>query len=151
MKAAKAGIRTMFGRLLADPKALTSRIRAELQQLVSGANAPLFIDARSRAEYDGATPYGEARGGHLPGAVHLHYRDLLNTLGGLRDGETIRSRLSALGASPDRPTVAYCTGGVRSAWFVVLLADLGHHSVRNYSGSMWEWAAGPADQYPLES
>ena len=42
------------------------------------------------------------------------------------------------------------SGGVRSAWLVVVLMDLSFAHARNYAGSMWEWSALPSDQYPLE-
>lgn len=31
------------------------------------------VDSREKEEYDGATLYGEAKGGHLPGAVNVAY------------------------------------------------------------------------------
>jgi len=112
--------------------------------------AVVLADTRELREFNGAVPYGEARSGHLPGAVHLHYATLLNTVGKLRPRDTLLQRLAQRGITPDKEVIAYCTGGVRSGWFVVLLADLGFSRVRNYAGSMWEWSAGPADQYPLE-
>ena len=89
--------------------------RDELRKLVTGGGAATIIDTRERREFDGETPYGERRGGHLPGAVHLHYRDLLDSEGQLLGRDEVRKRLVALGVSQDRQTVVYCTGGVRSA------------------------------------
>ncbi|MBI39123.1 MAG: hypothetical protein CMF59_05960 [Leptospiraceae bacterium] len=37
----------------------------------------ILIDSRKKEEYLGATPYGESRGGHIPGAVHIYYQDLI--------------------------------------------------------------------------
>ena len=125
--------------------------KAALQKIVlAGSGGVTLVDTRELREYQGAVPYGEARGGHLPGAVPLHYGSLLNTLGQLRHRSTLLQRLKDNGVTPDKEVIAYCTGGVRSAWFVAVLADLGFKKVRNYAGSMWEWSAGPADQYPLE-
>ncbi len=127
---------------------------AELQKIVlagpSGLVGRILVDTREDREYLGAVPYGESRGGHLPGAVHLHYSSLLNSVGGLRDRETLLVRLKERGITPDREVIAYCTGGIRSGWFVAVLSDLGFATARNYAGSMWEWSAGPADQYPRE-
>ena len=108
-----------------------------------------LVDTREQREFDGATPYGEQRGGHVPGSVHLYFGSFINTFGYLRPRSTIEDRLRRVGLSPSRPVVAYCTGGVRSAWFVALLRDLGYTDVRNYAGSMWDWSAGPVDQFPL--
>jgi thiosulfate/3-mercaptopyruvate sulfurtransferase len=126
--------------------------RDELRGLVtsSAASELVVADTRERREYEGQTPYGEQRGGHLPGAVHLHYRDLLNSLGKLYDRASVLAALAQRGITPDKEVIVYCTGGVRSAWLVVLLMDLGFTRARNYAGSMWEWSALPAEQYPLE-
>ncbi len=111
----------------------------------------VLIDAREAREYAGETPYGERRGGHVPGAAHLHYRDLLTPQGFLRPVAELQSLLAERGAQPAAPIVVYCTGGVRSGWFVAALSALGYADVRNYPGSMWAWAAGPPEAFPLET
>ncbi|MBW2734993.1 MAG: sulfurtransferase [Deltaproteobacteria bacterium] len=108
------------------------------------------VDTREPLEYAGKTPYGEARGGHVPGAIHLHYVELLNTLGYLKPRRELLALLKTRGLSTSQQVVAYCTGGIRSGWFVVVLRDLGFSLARNYPGSMWEWASFPAESHPLE-
>ncbi len=110
----------------------------------------LFVDAREAREYAGETPYGETRGGHLPGAVHLYYKDLLDAQGRLRPAAEVQARLRAEGIDPAKTVVAYCTGGVRSAWLVAVLVHLGYPSAHNYAASMWEWSALPAESHPLD-
>ena len=39
------------------------------------------IDNRTRAEYDGRQPYGSARGGHIPTAIHIHWPDFFSSEG----------------------------------------------------------------------
>lgn len=121
--------------------------RDDLKGLLGTPNL-VVIDAREPREYEGKTPYGETRGGHVPGARHIWYKDLLDKDGKLLPRAEIEKRLAALGASKDTPIVAYCTGGIRSGWFTSVLNDLGY-TARNYAGSMWEWSAAPADAYPL--
>ncbi|MGF1536488.1 MAG: sulfurtransferase [Elainellaceae cyanobacterium] len=108
------------------------------------------IDSRSAAEYSGETPHGEVRGGHVPGAVHLHFKSLMDDTGHLLPRPELLARLAEAGITQDKTVVTYCTGGVRSAWLAVVLTDLGF-DVKNYPGSMWEWAASPSDRYPLVS
>jgi thiosulfate/3-mercaptopyruvate sulfurtransferase len=124
--------------------------RAELRELVDGeSDQTVIVDTRSEREYRGETPYGEDRAGHLPGAVHLHYRALLDEEGRLRPASEVRSLLDDRGIAADKRVVAYCTGGVRSAWLTVVLAHLGYERVANYAGSGWDWAAAPEEDHPL--
>ena len=107
----------------------------------------VVIDTREPREYAGETPYGETRGGRIPGAVHLYYKTLMDDRGKLFDRPTILSVLRERGITPESRAIAYCTGGVRSAWLTAVLVDLGFE-VQNYPGSMWEWSAD--GEFPME-
>ncbi len=109
----------------------------------------VLVDTREEREYEGKTPYGESRGGHVPGAKHLHYTELMDSKGQLLPKAKLQKKLKSLGVTSGKKVVAYCTGGVRSAWLVAVLQDLGYANAMNYAGSMWEWSAGDADKYPL--
>lgn len=109
----------------------------------------VIIDTRESREYAGKTPYGEQRGGHIPGAIHIYFKSWLDDNGMLLSREKIVDILTEKGITKDQIIVAYCTGGVRSGWSTAVLTDLGFQ-VKNYSGSMWEWSAGDANIYPLE-
>lgn len=106
----------------------------------------IAIDTRESREYAGATPYGEKRGGHIPGAVHFYFKDLLDENGCLLSAEEITRKLNQIGINSDSAILAYCTGGIRSAFFVAVLVNLGFTNVKNYPGSMWEWSEAG---YPL--
>ena len=119
----------------------------ELREAISNARL-VVIDTREPREYEGQTPYGEYRGGHIPQAIHLYYKDLLNAEGKLLGREEIIAKLQAKGIVSGVAIAAYCTGGVRSAWLTAVLVDLGFE-VKNYAGSMWEWSSLPEADYPL--
>ncbi len=108
-----------------------------------------LIDVREKREFDGETPYGESRGGHVPSAKHLHYKTLLDSEGNLLSRQEIRAALKNAGIDPDKPSIAYCTGGVRSAWLTAVLVAIGIETT-NYAGSMWQWSSYPEADYPLE-
>ena len=38
----------------------------------------ILIDTREEREYKGATPYGESRGGHIPGSKWIYFKDFIN-------------------------------------------------------------------------
>ncbi|HPH27190.1 MAG TPA: rhodanese-like domain-containing protein [Pseudomonadota bacterium] len=104
---------------------------------------PLLLDVRSDEEWRGATPYFEARGGRIPGSLHLDWRQLLDAQGRLLPPSQLRALLGRVGV-PDGalpPLIVYCTGGVRSAFVWAALRSLGATQVKNYDGSFWEWAA----------
>lgn len=100
-----------------------------------------ILDVRSAAEFAGATPYGEARGGHIAGARHLDWRLLFDDAGKLLPAAATRGILASAGILSDRSVVAYCTCGVRSAMATVALLAQGVCRVRNYDGSLAEWSS----------
>jgi thiosulfate/3-mercaptopyruvate sulfurtransferase len=108
----------------------------------------VLLDTRSTIEFLGATPFGETRGGHPPGALSLPFKQLMTADGYILPLQAICDRLSQVGVSPNKEIVSYCTGGIRSAWVAVVLNHAGFRA-RNYAGSMWEWSALPDDAYPL--
>lgn len=121
--------------------------REQLRQSVADG-AVALLDTRERREYLGETPHGEVRGGIVPGARHLWYRDLIGADGRIVSRQQVAKRLNGQGIGADAHIVAYCTGGVRAGFVTTVLTHYGYR-VRNYAGSMWHWAAGPADVYPL--
>lgn len=125
--------------------------RESLRQRLDEVPSELVIvDTRSRTEYEGNPKYGEDRSGHIPGAKHLHYTELLDENGRLLPKSKIMKRLKKLGITKDKRVISYCTGGVRSAWLTVVLAHLGFDKAQNYPGSAWDWAAANPEAYPLE-
>ena len=86
-----------------------------------------------------ARPYLSKRGGHVPGAKHLYWRDFFYDDGTRRT--EIADLLSERGITPETKVITYCTGGVRSALALFLLEEAGYENVRNYDGSWWEWSA----------
>lgn len=117
-------------------------IRADRQAVRAAERGPaILLDVRSREEFYGATPYLEARGGHIPGARHLDWRAALDDSGKLRSDAELQAIFTPLGIDENSEVIVYCTGGVRSAFAWAILRRLGVRHVRNYDGSFWEWAA----------
>lgn len=100
-----------------------------------------LIDTRTEAEFKGAIQYGEARGGHLPGAVNIPFTRLLNKDGTLKSNQEIEAIMTEAGIRKDRPIVTYCTAGIRSAHMALALKAAGYQNVKNYDQSYYRWAA----------
>jgi thiosulfate/3-mercaptopyruvate sulfurtransferase len=69
-----------------------------------GSGAVTVVDTRSRAEYTGKEVRG-SRGGHIPGAKHLEWKELLAEDGRLRSPEQLRALFRRRGIEPDRTAV----------------------------------------------
>lgn len=79
--------------------------------------------------------------GHIPGAVNLSFDEALDyQTQGLKDEAALRQQFEAVGATPDKEIVVYCGSGSRSAHSYLVLKSLGYPRVRNYKGSMMDWA-----------
>ncbi len=113
-----------------------------------GSKDIILIDNREKKEFDGATPYGSLRGGHIPGALHIDWREFFKKDGTLKPRETLGSILNAKGIKARQEVVVYCTGGVRSAMAYFVFRYLGY-KVRNYDGSWWDWSHN--SKLPVES
>lgn len=119
-------------------------IRAEADEVLTRLNNPgtVIWDVRSLGEYEG-TDVRADRGGHIPGAIHLNWTDLLHEEGGinvLKPASELKVLLAAHGITPDRKIIAHCQTGIRSAYASLVLMALGYPEVQNYDGSWIEWA-----------
>lgn len=127
-----------------EPRWGTGRVR--LHEVISAQqdSSHRLWDCRTREEFEGATPFGEARGGHIPGARHLHWKALLDASGRLLPEEELRGLVQHF----EEPVVPMCTGGVRAGFCYAVLRHLGVETAL-YDGSMWEWAE--RSELPLTS
>jgi thiosulfate/3-mercaptopyruvate sulfurtransferase len=99
----------------------------------------ILIDNRTREEFQGATPYGSDRGGHIPNAKHIHWPDFFKKDGTLKSATDLSHLLQNVGVQPEQEVIVYCTGGVRSAMAYFVFRYMGF-KVRNYDGSWWDWS-----------
>jgi thiosulfate/3-mercaptopyruvate sulfurtransferase len=113
-------------------------LRATIEEVAHAGSGVAILDTRTEDEYQGAMWYNEARGGHVPGAVHMAWQSFL---AGASSPEAAHAVLAQAGISPDAPVIAYCTGGIRSGFVYAVLRAAGVQQVANYDGSWWEWAA----------
>ncbi|MBI3768505.1 MAG: sulfurtransferase [Deltaproteobacteria bacterium] len=97
-----------------------------------------IVDTRSRAEYTGELVRA-ARGGAIPGAVHLEWTRNLAPDGRYRPVAELRAMYAQAGITPEREVITYCQGGYRAAQSYIALVLAGFPRVRSYLGSWGEW------------
>ena len=128
------------------PKAATFKV-AERREVLATADdvlrsldkqAVAILDTRSEGEYLG-TQVRAARGGAIPGAIHIEWTDNLGADGKFKTDAELRAMYSKAGITPDKEVISYCQGGYRAAHSYVALRLLGFPKVRNYIGSWKEW------------
>ena len=107
-----------------------------------------IVDARTPEEFRGED-IRALRGGHIPGAIPIHYMDnwvdpdaaskLEKKLVSNRDGMSLKPReqLKALYSKldPDKETIVYCQSGIRASETATVLQDLGFTKVKVYDAS----------------
>ena len=108
--------------------------------------AVLIVDTRSRAEWLGDDARAQ-RNGTVPTAVHQDWRHHLRADGRLRPVQELSALFAEIGATRERPIIAFCNTGYRSAHAYLALRLIGHTAVRNYVGSWQEW--GNRDDCPV--
>jgi len=113
---------------------------ATWQQVLATLSAPkaAIIDTRSDDEYFGRVARA-ARGGAIPGAIHLEWTQNLTPDGRYKSPAELKAMYTALGVTPDRDVTTYCQGGYRAAHTFLALQLLGYPHLRNYTGSWKEW------------
>lgn len=128
------------------PRTPSSERWADVARFLEANPGATLIDTRSDIEFSGEEKHPKAaRAGHIPGAFHLDWADVLRdkeTDHRLRDPSSLRALFSSRGLEPGEPVVTYCQSGTRSAAVYFALYQLGISSseMLNYDGSWAEYS-----------
>jgi thiosulfate/3-mercaptopyruvate sulfurtransferase len=124
---------------IVDPPTETPLIDADAVATAVDGDA-VIVDTREQWEYEE---------GHIPGAVRLDWRELVDDeTRGLVPETEARELLASRGIEPDERIVLYCNTARRISHTYVVLRHLGYEHLAFYEGSLTEWEA---QDRPLET
>ena len=111
--------------------------RDYVEQIVSGDNENVLIDARAANRYRGDIEPLDSIAGHIPGALNFDWEQLKKD-GVYQFNESIKEKLAAVVNSSEEVTV-YCGSGVTASPLYAMLAHYGYENIRLYIGSYSDW------------
>ena len=113
---------------------------ASVKALGGNPNA-LLLDNREPDEYSGIDKDKKSQG-HLPGAVFMHFKEMLTATGAYKTREEILATAAKYGATPGKEIVVYCQTGIKAAVVYIALKEIaGFPNVKLYAGAYAEWAS----------
>ncbi|ROR98766.1 thiosulfate/3-mercaptopyruvate sulfurtransferase [Sinobacterium caligoides] len=126
---------------------LNRSVIAELEDISSSLDDANFRiwDARSIEEFEGSKVLAQ-KGGHIPGAKHLEWTELMDKSRNLRllPLEQIADMLAERDLQPQHDIVTHCQSHHRSGLTYLVAKLLGYPKIRAYHGSWGEWGNHPS-------
>jgi thiosulfate/3-mercaptopyruvate sulfurtransferase len=148
------------------PRPQLLALATEIEQALLGADSRVrLVDTRPGEQYAGQavwTPHGSLflppgqswielpdgrvmRGGHIPGAVHLHASRLLSPVDWTYlPRESLRALARGAGLEPEQRVITYCGSGISASLGLFALHLAGYGDIALYDASWEEWGADPA-------
>lgn len=117
---------------------LQSQYRAEFSELKADFAELTIWDARAGEEYRGEKQTA-AHNGHIPGAIHLEWFDLMDRQNNLKLRTDLTHLLKAQGLDASHAIVTHCHTHHRSGLTYMAGRLLGYQNIRGYDGSWSEW------------
>ncbi len=129
---------------------LNNTVFADAAHVKSSLNnaGTVIVDVRSKDEFD-AKKGLTSRLGHIPGAIHLEYKNIFNENETMKAKEDLQKIFKDAGVTPDKEVVLYCETSARAGIvFMALTSILDYPNVKVYDGAYFEWAANAS--FPIE-
>lgn len=104
-----------------------------------------ILDARSPDRFSGKEQEVRPglRSGHMPGALNIHFRTLLNDDMTMKSEDALKEIFQKAGVDLNKPAITTCGSGITAAIISMALERVGHRKHALYDGSWVEWGAYP--------
>jgi thiosulfate/3-mercaptopyruvate sulfurtransferase len=110
----------------------------QVNRAIAGSTA-ILVDVRSPEEFEG-TAASNLRKGHIPSAINLEYKNVLNPDGTLKSKDELAQLFSSAGIPGSKEVILYCESSVRAGIvYLALTSSLGYKKVKVYDGAFIEW------------
>jgi thiosulfate/3-mercaptopyruvate sulfurtransferase len=120
-----------------DPPTETPLVGIDAVAAATDDPETVIVDTREDWEFEE---------GHIPGAVRLDWRELVDDeTRGLRPRPEIESLLDERGIDPEKRILLYCNTARRISHTYTVLRHLGYPDLAFYEGSLTEWEAAGRD------
>jgi thiosulfate/3-mercaptopyruvate sulfurtransferase len=140
------------------PEAVTFAAKARKRQLASKEQVLKWIsddnvqilDTRSKDEFCGIDKKENKRGGAIPTATHLEWKEVIDAeTDRFKSAEELAKVFDKAGIDLEKPSVSHCQSGGRASVMILALELLGAKSASNYFPGWSEWGNAENDELPV--
>jgi len=115
----------------------------DVETLARTLGARPIVDARALERFRGEVEPLDPVAGHIPGALHRHFKDNLAADGRFKPADVLRGELARLQV-PGAAVVHSCGSGVTACHNLLAMSHAGLGDTTLYPGSWSEWCSDPA-------
>lgn len=118
---------------------INDKLLVQMEELKERLNKSDFtlIDSREYQRYLGKEEPIDPIAGHIPGAIHSFWKNVLNEDGFWKSAEELQRLFAHL--PQEQEIIVYCGSGVTATPNVVALKEAGFSNVKLYAGSWSDW------------
>jgi len=99
-----------------------------------------IVDTRSGDEFCGIEKRDNKRGGAIPGAKHLEWKDVIDQeTHRFKSSGELRRKFKNAGIDLDQPAATHCQSGGRASVMAFAMELMGANDIRNYYRGWSEW------------
>lgn len=116
---------------------LQSNATVDMEEVKARKSSVVLIDSRGRERYLGNTEPLYKKAGHIPGAKHFSWQNVLSEDGLWKDALELEDNFATL--PKDTEIIVSCGSGISACPNIIGLKEAGYKNVKLYPGSFSDW------------